>query len=110
MPFAAFCKKCKHYMIGKKLYDIRIELNNHYKNSHNTTPQPEPYKVDFGNDFKPNLVELFHSIAGRNYWFTSRRFCSQDYCIALITNDDYDDLNPNDPQSKLSNTLNVYFE
>jgi len=77
-------------MIGDGLWNIEREIAEHFKNSHDRPPDPQPYSLQFGRDFEENLVDLW-SDEMRPFTFTSRLFCSDDYCVAVITWNNYYD-------------------
>lgn len=103
MPFAGVCKKCKYLLIGENKNKIALKIGSHFARSHKTSPKPLPYFLDMS-DFKPNLVTLS---SGRP--FTSRLFCSEDYCLAVITGNDYRDCLQDESQKHLSIWLSEYF-
>lgn len=94
-------------MIGEAKYDIASELMSHFKNSHNASPDPCPHTLDMS-DFERNPVLLI-SDKGTNFEFTSRLFCSADYCVAVITWNDYYDCVRDKSQKHLRTWLSNYF-
>ena len=116
MPFAAFCKKCEHYMIGKRLWNTEQMIAKHFEDSHNKVPAPNPYFLNYAHDFEANLVELDRDDIAGTFMFTSRLFCSDDYCIAVITWNNYHDCArilskkpPKEQQKYLRGWLYPYF-
>ncbi len=88
MPFAAVCRKCKTYMIGQTKSDIASEIRKHYRSSHEQFPHPDPIYLDLG-DFEPNVVHLVDE-SGNRSTFMSEIFCSREYCLATISDKDFD--------------------
>ncbi|MBS7615300.1 hypothetical protein KEJ18_06195 [Candidatus Bathyarchaeota archaeon] len=88
MPFAAACRKCKTYMIGRTKSDVASEIRRHFQSSHNQFPHPDPIYLDLG-DFEPNAVYLVDE-SGNRYTFMSEIFCSKEYCLATISDKDFD--------------------
>lgn len=107
MPFAALCRRCKHLMIGETKYDIASEIISHFISSHNASPEPHPHSLDMS-DFERNPVFLI-SDRGTTFEFTSRLFCSEDYCVAVITWSNYYDCHREKSQEHLSMVLSEYF-
>ncbi|MEM2129340.1 MAG: hypothetical protein QXZ70_01950 [Candidatus Bathyarchaeia archaeon] len=87
MPFAAACRKCKTYMVGRTKSDIASEIRRHYRSSHDQFPHPDPIYLDLG-DFEPNVVYLVDE-SGTRYTFISEIFCSKEYCLATISDRDF---------------------
>lgn len=112
MPFSAFCRKCEHFMIGKNFWAIKKEIADHFKDSHDASPKPNPYSVQFLDDFERNQVDLLDPYYSRPFTYTSRLFSSEDYYIAVITHNDYDgcQAEPSDDKQKdLRLYLSPYF-
>lgn len=103
-------------MIGEKLWNIKREIAEHFKESHGRSPKPDPYGLIFGRDFEGNLVDL-ESDDFRPFTFTSRLFRSDDYCVAVITWNNYYHCqtmlslrkSPEETQKSLRLTLYPYF-
>jgi len=120
MPFAAICKKCQHFLIGKDLPNIQIELIDHFNNYHKSTPISQPYAVQYPDDFnKKKVIRIttieMYPFRERSSSFMTRLFISDLYEIALITNYYYDDCNrkfssSEEKQKYFSSRLAVYFE
>jgi len=115
MPFAAFCKKCEHYIIGDNLLNIGLTIAKHFEDNHDELPDPNPYFLNWS-DFEGNLVELDRDDTAGTFSFTSRLFCSDDYCVAVVTHNNYRsckrilDMRPPEEQQKyLSVYLCPYF-
>jgi hypothetical protein len=95
-------------MVGKNKYDIAGKMDEHFNKIHNASPRPPIYFLSI-NEFKPNYVELMDPDYSNYYIFKSQLFCSDDYCIAVITWKHYDMLENEDSQERLSSELEVYF-
>ena len=88
MPFAALCRLCGTFMIGQRRTEIVSRVRKHFQSAHDKFPQPDPIYLDMS-DLEPNTVYLVND-SGTRYTFTSNLFCSKEYCIATITDMDYD--------------------
>ena len=103
-------------MVARKKRDIDLEIINHFENAHNRHPVPDPRDVDYNLDFKKALV-VAGAVNGLCIWdgvkayiyFTTRRYCSEDYCIAVITWKDYKGCLDNPSQENLRGILRNYF-
>ena len=76
-------------MIGEQFRNIKQEIDEHFRDSHSGSIERSPYQLDYNRDFEENLVEL-HSDDFRPFCFPSRLFCSDEYCVAVITQNNYD--------------------
>jgi hypothetical protein len=88
MAYAAICRKCKTYMIGQTKSDAAQEIRKHYRSAHDQFPHPDPIYLDLG-DFEPNVAYLIDE-SGNRYTFMSEIFCSKEYCLATISDKDFD--------------------
>jgi len=111
-------------MIGNKLWDIKREIAEHFKDTHGAPPKPDLRKVNFNSDFKQNDVYLesngslpLSRAPPHPFTFQSRLFCSDDYCVAVITYNNYYDCerwlklkeSREEKQKSLELTLYPYF-
>ena len=114
LPFAALCQKCKCFMFGQGLLTTGQQVHEHFTKCHDQFPEPNPYFLRW-NAFE--VVEVNLDDNGRLFTFTTHRFCSNDYCMVVITKRDYQDCveivsgeKPKDVQKGLSVYLAPYFE
>jgi hypothetical protein len=108
MPFAALCRRCRFFMIGETKGEITSKVRRHFKNSHSKFPRPDPVFLDMS-DFEPNTVYLTRGSGGR-ITYSSRLFCSQEYCLAVVTEKDYNSCRLSGrTQEFLSACLSDYF-
>jgi len=93
MPFVAICRKCRCVMLEEKLYQISDAIVQHFREAHNEAPRKSPYSLDFDRDFSVYYATPYHP---RSLWdvhlFRTKRFISDDYCIAVITWENYNRL------------------
>ncbi len=102
-------------MIGESLAAIRLLLERHFAERHDGPPSQNPFLFDWS-DFEVVRADLY-SDEGRPFAFTTHRFYSDDYCIAVITDRNYDYCTgvssrhkPEEVQKYLSLHLEPYFE
>lgn len=107
LPFVAICKECNWVILSKRLRSIGFDLENHFRLKHDREPYPNPWRLNM-EDFKSYYVELDNWSTGGYYNYNSKIFYSYDYCIAVITNSDFD-LYKDDSQPVLFNYFTNYF-
>ena len=98
-------------MVGKNKREIVPEINQHFRDVHNTTPNtdPEVYNTSDKSKNEANHVECDSFLGTRSFTFNSWIFPTADYCIATITGDDYDRCKREETQEKFSLWLDKYF-
>jgi len=109
MPFVAICKECGWVTLSRTLRNVGFRILEHFGKNHKRTPRPHPWRLNM-EDFKAHSVFLDNfQISSGYYIFQSKIFYSYDYCIAVITNDDYNFYKDNDNYSYLYNYFKSYF-
>jgi len=99
-------------MLEEKLYQIADAIMQHFRETHNEAPRESPYFLDFNEDFSVYYATPSHrdSLWGAHV-FRTKRFISDDYCIAVITWENYNRLvSESDDKQKFRELSESYFD